>query len=123
MNTRPSNDITRRGNRTATPEQIETVKNALLDHIGEENLISGKLLESRIGIPGRVVRAAIHELEKHGELLTGGGDGGIFVAQYQEEVEKKTRRDRAAAMSILERCEWREKFMQNLPRKQDGLFS
>jgi len=116
------NDITRQGGRVYTDEQRDVALAHLKTYIGERNAISSRLLETKLQIPGRVLRAIIRDLERDGEILLGGGDDGIFVAEYQEEVDEKTARDRAGAISVLQRCDWRDKHKVRLPKRQHGLF-
>ena len=117
------NDITRRGSRDYEPDQYERVKAFLLDHVGKRRAVGEKYAADELHIAGRTIRAVTNDLEMDEILALGGpSDLGLFVAEYQEEVEDKSRTLAAAANSTLLRVRHREHWMQQLPRLQEGLF-
>lgn len=118
------NDPTRRGWQDYATDDRERFKQFMLaEHTGAQFPVNERDMIDALHIEGRTLRKMAESIELAGELAFGGGDEGIFVAEYQEDVAGKNERDTGQAMSLLKRVAARTIFVARLPRRQPGLFS
>lgn len=112
------------GSRSYTVEEYDRVVAHLKDHHwGRKNPTTEPDLAHALGIGSRTVRAVMTEADGVDFVLAGGDtQGGTFLAEYQEEADRKTRSLLSRARKLRERADRRQHYSYRLPQRQGGLW-
>ena len=96
-------DITRRGVRSYTPGQAALLAETLRAfHVGAGQRVTMATLARALRLDGRILRAALRDLDGV-EFVIAGGDDGLYIATATEEAEQFTWRLMRTATSLQSR--------------------